>query len=254
MRTTMPTGMSTGMSATATALAFAALLTATGCGPATGTGTDAAAKASPSASATPPDPLAGKDPAAVLRAAYEETAKAGTKNAVISRTIGERQMSAGLTFEGDSDCWGSVTVMRAGTGEILMEGSRLSFRGDEGFLKDQFASTPPKSPDTDQGWIDARTSDPSVAHLRALCTAARPDPAELTDVRREPDTYQNGKPVAVFKARIPGGTEITDHVLLDGVPYLSKHWHQSANDHGRVEYDGVRPTGAVSQPAPTLGT
>ncbi|EFL15588.1 hypothetical protein [Streptomyces sp. C] len=246
--TTMPAALS----AAATALACAALLTATGCGLAKGSG--AAAKASPTASATPPDPLAGRDPAAVLRAAYEETAKTEKKNAIVSRTIGDREMSAGLTFEGESDCWGKVTVMRAGAGEILMEGGRLSFRGDEGFLKDQFRDTPPKSPDTDQGWIDARTSDPSVAHLRALCAAARPDPAELTDVRREPDTYQNGKPVAVFKAKTAGGAEITDHVLLDGVPYLSKHWHQSANDHGRVEYDGVRPAGAVSQPAPTLGT
>ncbi|MDK9495773.1 hypothetical protein QEZ40_007066 [Streptomyces katrae] len=250
MRTTMPAAVS----ATATVLTCAALLTVTGCGPAKGTGTGAAAKESATASAKAPDPLAGKDPAAVLRAAYEETAKAEKKNAAVSRTIGDRQMSAGLTFEGDSDCWGKVTVMRAGTGEILLEGSRLSFRGDEGFLKDQFRDAPPKSPDTDQGWIDARTSDPSVAHLRALCAAARPDPAELTDVRREPDTYQNGKPVAVFKAKAPGGAEITDHVLLDGVPYLSKHWHQAGNDHGRVEYDGVRPTGAVSQPTPTLGT
>lgn len=248
MRTTMPTAVS----ATATALACAALLTATGCGP--GNGTGSAAKASPTASTTPPDPLAGKDPAAVLRAAYEETAKTETKNASISRTIGDREMNAGLTFEGDSDCWGSVMVMRAGTGEILVEGGRLSFRGDEGFLKDQFRDTPPKSPDTDQGWIDARTSDPSVAHLRALCAAARPDPADLTDVRREPDTYQNGKPVAVFKAKTAGGAEITDHVLLDGVPRLSKHWHQSANDHGRVEYNGVRPAGAASQTPPALGT
>ncbi|MGE7387659.1 hypothetical protein ACQKM2_19465 [Streptomyces sp. NPDC004126] len=235
MRTTMPATVS----ATATALACAALLTATGCGP----GNDAAA--GPRASSAAPDPLAGKDPAAVLRTAYEETARTEAKNALVTRTAGDREISAELTFEGDGGCWGKVTVARAGTGEILMEGGRLSFKGDEGFLKDQFRDAPPKSPDAEGGWIDARTSDPAVAHLRALCAAAHPDqafPAGPTDIRREPDARQNGKPVAVFRSKTPDGSEVTDHVLLDAVPYLVKHAQQGP-DSGSVEYTGVRRPG-----------
>ncbi|MEU9714656.1 hypothetical protein [Streptomyces sp. NPDC047976] len=249
MRTTMPATTT----ATATALAFAALLTAT----ATGCGPGAGSAARPAASSTKPDPLAGRDPAAVLRAAYEETAKAENKNALVKRTIGDREISAALTFEGDSGCWGKVTVARAGTGEILMEGGRLSFKGDEGFLRDQFRDPTASYPDSGQGWIDARTSDPSVAHLRTLCAAARPDrafPAEPAAVRREPDARQNGKPVAVFSSKAPDGTEITDHVLLDAVPYLVKHAQQGP-DAGSVEYTGVRgPAGTVSQAPPSLGS
>ncbi|MFJ3878328.1 hypothetical protein ACIPW5_12800 [Streptomyces sp. NPDC090077] len=236
MRTTTPAAMS----ATATALACAALLTVTGCGP----GAGPAAKEAPAASAAP-DPLAGRDPAAVLRAAYQETARAETKNALVKRTIGDREISAQLTFEGDGGCWGKVTVAHAGTGEILMEGGRLSVKGDEGFLKDHFRDPTASYPDSGQGWIDSRTSDPSVAHLRTLCAAARPDqafPAEPADVRREPDARQNGKPVAVFRPKAAGGAEVTDHVLLDAVPYLVKHDRQGP-DSGSVEYTGVRRSG-----------
>ncbi|AZM89484.1 hypothetical protein [Streptomyces sp. W1SF4] len=246
--TTMPAAVS----AAATALALAALLTATGCGPAAGPA------ARSSAASAKPDPLAGRDPAAVLRAAYEETAKAERKNAAITRTIGDREISAALTFEGESGCWGKVTVARAGTGEILMEDGRLSFKGDEGFLRDHFRDPTASYPDSGQAaWIDARTSDPSVAHLRTLCAAARPDrayPAEPTGVRREPDARQNGKPVAVFRSKAPDGGEITDHVLLDAVPYLVKHAQQGP-DAGSVEYTGVRgPAGTVSQTPPSLGS
>ncbi|RST03161.1 hypothetical protein EF910_21530 [Streptomyces sp. WAC07149] len=245
MRTTMPAAVS----ATATALTCAALLTVTGCGPAADTA------AHSSAASAKPDPLAGRDPAAVLRAAYEETAKAENKNAVVTRTIGDREISAALTFEGEGGCWGKVTVARAGTGEILMEDGRLSFKGDEGFLRDQFRDPTASYPDSGQGWIDAKTSDPSVAHLRTLCAAARPDrafPAEPTGIRREPDARQNGKPVAVFRSKTPDGAEITDHVLLDAVPYLVKHAQQGP-DAGSVEYTGVRgPAGTVSQAPPSL--
>ncbi|MFF5704469.1 hypothetical protein ACFY7H_18490 [Streptomyces sp. NPDC012794] len=250
MRTTMP--------AAAAALACAALLTVTGCVPGPG-----AANASPPSPA--PDPLAGKDPAAVLRAAYEETGRTGSKNALVTRTAGDRRISAELTFEGDGGCWGKVTVTGAGSGsgsgsgEILMADGRLSFRGDAGFLRDQFRDGPVKSPDGDQGWIDVRPADPSVAHLVALCGAARPEeafPGEPAGIRREQDTRQNGKPVAVFTSKAPDGTEITDHVLLDAAPYLVKH-ARGGPDSGSVEYTGVRPatapSGAVSQAPPRLG-
>ncbi|MCX5377950.1 hypothetical protein [Streptomyces sp. NBC_00091] len=249
------------MPAASIALVCAALLTATGCGPVSG---KAAADPSPTAS-TAPDPLAGKDPAAVLRAAYEETERADSKNAAVQRTIGDRQISAHLSFEGDSACWGKVTVMRAGVGEILMDDGRLSLKGDAGFLQDQFRDSPVKSADTDEGWIDIKPSDPSVAHLLALCkegSAARTFPAERTDIRREADTYRNGKPVAVFKSKVPGGAEITDHVRLEGTPYLLKHWRSGGPDSGAVEYTGVRrtaaasptgPAGAVSEAPSTLG-
>ncbi|MET8750165.1 hypothetical protein ABZW32_08745 [Streptomyces sp. NPDC004667] len=261
MRTTPPVSVSVA------ALACTALLaaTATACGPESA---GAAAQRTPSASATAPDPLAGKDPAAVLRSAYEQTDLAASKEATFQRTIGDRQMRADLSFEGDGTCWGAVTVFRAGAGEVLMEDGRLSFRGDAGFLRDHFGDAPVKTPDTEDGWFDVRPGDPSVAHLLALCKEGYPShafPAERTGTHREPDTHQDGKPVAVFTSKGPGGVELTDHVLLEGEPYLVKHWQRGGPEAGSAEYRALRRpdapgpgasrsggAGAVSQAPSTL--
>ncbi|GLW02141.1 hypothetical protein Slala05_57710 [Streptomyces lavendulae subsp. lavendulae] len=237
------------------ALACAALLaaTATACGPGSA---GAAAQRTPSASAPAPDPLAGRDPAAVLRSAYEQTESADSKEATFQRTIGTRQIRADLSFEGDGSCWGRVTVFRAGTGEVLMEDGRLSFRGDAGFLKDHFGDAPVKAPDTEDGWFDVRPADPSVAHLLALCKEGYPSrafPAERTGIHREPDTYQNGKPVAVFTSKGPGGVELIDHVLLEGEPYLVKHWQRGGPDAGSAEYRTVRRSGSPAGGASRAG-
>lgn len=237
MRTRMP------RTTTTAALTCAALLTAaaTACGP---DSTDAAPK--PSSSAPAHDPLAGRDPAAVLRAAYEETERAASKTAVISRRIGAREITAKLTFEGDGgSCYGEVKVNRHGTGEILVDDSKVSLRGDHDFLQDQFRDLPAKSPDTEDGWIDLRPSDPSVAHLVTLCKDGSPTsafPPALTGLRRGPDTYLNARPVLVLLSKAPDGTEITDHVYLDGTPYLLAHWENGQTPRS-VEYKNVQQTG-----------
>ncbi|RKT05088.1 hypothetical protein BX286_3072 [Streptomyces sp. 3211.6] len=217
---------------TVAALTCAALLTAaTACGPAAG----GAAPSAPASTAR--DPLAGREPAAVLRAAYEETERAASKTAVISRRTGTREITAKLSFEGDS-CWGEVKVGRAGTGEILVDDSKVSLRGDDGFLRDQFGSGPAKSPDTADGWIDVKPGDPAVAHLVALCrdgSPARAFPADRTALRRGPDARLNGRPVAVLVSKGPGGTDITDHVALEGTPYLLGH-AETGPEGGSVEY------------------
>ncbi|MFF4581899.1 hypothetical protein [Streptomyces sp. NPDC001389] len=228
---------------TTAALTCAALLTAaaTACGPTS----DDAAPHPPSPASTAHDPLAGRDPAAVLRAAYEETERADSKTAVISRRIGEREITARLTFEGDGSCYGEVKVNRHGTGEILVNDAKVSLRGDHDFLQDQFRGQPAKSPDTEDGWIDLRPGDPSVAHLLALCrdgSPARTFPADRTGLRRGPDTYLNMKPVAVLLSKGPDGTEITDHICLDGTPYLLAHWENGPNPTS-VEYKDVKPAG-----------
>ncbi|MFD0377362.1 hypothetical protein [Streptomyces sp. NPDC127112] len=219
--TTAPTP--TPRAGTVAAVTCAVLLTATAtaCLP-----EPAGAGAGPSPSAAAPDPFAGRDPAAVLRAAYEETERAATRTAVVSRRLGEREITAQLTFEGDGGCWGEVRVERSGTGEILVDDAKVSLRGDAGFLQDQFRNQPVKSPDTADGWIDMKPGDPAVSHLVALCadgSPARTFPAERTGLRREPDTRLNGRPVAVLVSKGPGGVEITDHVSLDGRPYLVRH-------------------------------
>ncbi|MEW1634366.1 hypothetical protein AB0469_09850 [Streptomyces sp. NPDC093801] len=227
---------------TTAALTCAALLTAaaTACGPGS---TDAAPE--PSSSAPAHDPLAGRDPAAVLRAAYEETERAESKTAVISRRIGAREITAKLTFEGDGSCFGEVKVNRHGTGEILVNDAKVSLRGDADFLQDQFRDLPAKSADTEDGWIDLRPGDPSVAHLLTLCkdgSPARAFPAERTGLHRGPDTYLNTRPVAVLLSKGPDGTEITDHVYLDGKPYLLAHWENGRNP-ASVEYKNVQQAG-----------
>ncbi|MFJ8162961.1 hypothetical protein ACIRBY_18820 [Streptomyces sp. NPDC096136] len=227
---------------TTAALTCAALLTAaaTACGPKSD---DAAPK--PPASAPAQAPLTGGDPAAVLRAAYEETQRADSKTAVISRRIGAREITARLTFEGDGSCYGEVKVNRHGTGEILVNDARVSLRGDAGFLQDQFGDLPAKSPDTADGWIDLRPGDPSVAHLLTLCKDGSPAlafPAERTGLHRGPDTYLNTRPVAVLLSKAPDGTEITDHVYLDGTPYLLAHWENGPAPTS-VEYKNVQQAG-----------
>ncbi|MFF4368512.1 hypothetical protein [Streptomyces sp. NPDC001594] len=229
---------------TVAALTCAALLTATAaaCGPASaGAGPDP----SPTDAAAH-DPFAGRDPAAVLRAAYERTERAATKAAVVSRRIGERGITAKLNFGDDEGCWGQVTIEHSGTGEILVDDAKVSLRGDAGFVQDPFRNRSATSPDTEDGWIDLRPADPAVAHLVALCadgSPARTFPAERTGLRRGPDTRLNGRPAAVLVSRGPGGVEITDHVSLDPAPYLLKH-EESGPDGRHVEYQALPgPTG-----------
>ncbi|MFH7600325.1 hypothetical protein WDV06_35280 [Streptomyces racemochromogenes] len=226
---------------TTAALGCAVLLTAaaTACGPG-----PADAAPQPSASAPAQAPLTG-DPAAVLRAAYEETERADSKTALITRRIGAREITAKLTFENDSSCYGEVKVNHHGTGEILVNDSKVSLRGDTDFLQDQFRDLPAKSPDTEDGWIDLKPGDPSVAHLLTLCkdgSPARTFPADRTGLHRGRDTYLNARPVAVFLSKAPDGTDITDHVHLDGKPYLLAHWEAGPNPTS-VEYKNLTRAG-----------
>ncbi|MFF2194754.1 hypothetical protein [Streptomyces sp. NPDC058157] len=216
--------------------------TAAACGPlSAGAGPDP----SPTAAAAH-DPFADRDPATVLRAAYERTERADSKAAVVSRRIGERAITARLNFGDDGGCWGQVTVEGAGTGEILVDDAKVSLRGDAGFVQDPFGNRSARSSDTEDGWIDLRPADPAAAHLVALCadgSPARTFPAERTGLRRGPDTRLSGRPAAVLVSRGPGGVEITDHVSLDPAPYLLKH-EESGPDGRHVEYQALTgPTG-----------
>ncbi|MGW7315194.1 hypothetical protein [Streptomyces sp. NPDC054865] len=240
MRTTTPT---------AVALACTALLTLAACGPSSRA---AEAKPSPPAtSSTPaaPDPLAGKDPAAVLRDAYEETQRADTKDIRVSRTTGERQLQAYLTVTGEDWCYGSVTVMKAGAADIVTRNGVFALKGNEGFLEDHFKGRARPEPD-DEGWISLKASDPSVAHLLGLCQEGLPAktfPAERTNIRREPDTFSSQRRVAVFKSTVPGGAEVTDQILMDGTPYLVER-RTEGPDFARTAYEKLRaatPTGSA---------
>ncbi|MET9610680.1 hypothetical protein ABZZ17_37310 [Streptomyces sp. NPDC006512] len=247
MRTTMPV---TTTSVTTAALACAALLTLTACGPSS----DAArAKPSPTATASAPaapDPFAGKDPAAVLRTAYEETTRVRTKELDISLTKDGRQVQALLTVEDEKVCRGKVTVMRAGAADLYVEDDTLSFKGDEGFLKERFkdAARPGADP---EGWISSEVSDPSVADLLDLCGQALPAaffPGDRKDVRRVADTSYDQWRVAVFKSTMPGGGEVTDHVLMDGTPYLVKR-QVGGPDFAGTEY--LKLPGLDRKPSPS---
>ncbi|MFF3017767.1 hypothetical protein [Streptomyces sp. NPDC057939] len=242
MRTTMPT---------AATVACAVLFTLTACGPSSG-----AAEAKPSPSATPsppaaPDPLAGKDPAAVLRAAYEETQNAPTKDIRVSRRTGERQLQAYLTVTGEDWCYGRVTVMKAGTADIVTRHGVFALKGAEGFLEDHFGGRSRPEPD-DEGWISLKTSDPSVAHLLDLCREGLPAktfPAERTNIRREADTFSSQRRVAVFRSTVPGGAEITDHVLIEGTPHLMER-RTGGPDFAHTSYEKLRPATPAGSAGP----
>lgn len=236
------------------ALACAALLTLTACGPSSDAATGKPSPTSSASAPAKPDPFTGKDLAAVLRTAYEETERVANKDLVISQTANGRQVTALLSVEGERVCHGKVTVMKAGAADLYLEDGTLSLRADEGFLKDL-----PKGgarPEADsEGWISFEASAPSVAHLLPLCTQARPAKAftDRQNVRREADTSYDQWRVAVFKSTAPGGAEITDHVLMDGAPYLVKRL-VGGPDFARTEYlelPGLsrKPSGSPSTPA-----
>ncbi|MFH8891544.1 hypothetical protein [Streptomyces sp. NPDC017949] len=206
-----------------TALGCAALLTLTACGPSSDAGQGKPSPTSSTSAPAKPDPFAGKDSAAVLRTAYEETERVAGKDLHISGTMDGRQITALLSVEGERLCEGQVTVMKAGSADLYFEDGTLSLNGDEGFLKDHFKGAPRPEADP-EGWISVEGSDPSVAHLLDLCMHAIPAKAfpDGKDVRRVADTSYDQWRVAVFKSTAPNGVEITDHVLMDGAPYLVK--------------------------------
>ncbi|MEU6862603.1 hypothetical protein ABZ924_04885 [Streptomyces sp. NPDC046876] len=243
--------MRTTTSTAAAALAGAVLLSTAACAPLSGR--TASAPASRSASATPSpaataDPLAGQDPGAVLRRAYEQIERAGTKEALVFATVGERKFQASVTVGSDGTCSGSVTTVLAGAAEIyLHRNGVLLVKGDKGFLEDHFKDRPADAAKqavarAADRWVTLPDDEPSTARLIGLCTAggapAKAYSMDRTDIRREPDTWSDGRPVAVFTSTDANGSRITDHVLLTGAgPSLQRR--QQTDDW--VLYTAGRP-------------
>ncbi|CAL9455342.1 hypothetical protein SUDANB120_02527 [Streptomyces sp. enrichment culture] len=193
----------------------------------------------------PTDPLAGRDPADVLRRAYETTQRAHFKQGTVSMSTGGRDVRAELGAADPDFCEGSVTVYRAGTAQLRMERGTLLLNGDSGFLKDHFRDRPEaeaeKAAERAAGrWLKLSATDRAAAHLVALCTAgAAPATAfslDRTGIRREPDTAFNGSDVAVFTSTDANGSKITDEVVLADKPYLFKRNQQTGNAFDAAEY------------------
>ncbi|GAA1567519.1 hypothetical protein [Streptomyces globosus] len=193
------------------------------------------------------DPLAGKDPADVLRRAYETTQQTVIKKATVSTTIDGRNIRADLSTGGTGFCEGQVTVYKAGTAQLRTRGDTILVKGDSGFLKDAFRDRPEaeaqKAADEAAGRsLELSATDRAAADLTAVCKqAAAPATAfsmERTDIRREPDTASNGRDLAVFTSTDANGAKITDKVMLTGTdqPYLFQRNQQTGNDFGETEY------------------
>ncbi len=223
--------MRTTTSTTAAVLVGAALLATTACAP----GRPASA-----------DPLAGQDPATVLRRAYEETQRADFKQALVHVTVGERQIQAYLTVGSDGSCSGSVTTIRAGAAEMYLYDGFLLLKGDTGFVEDHFKDRPADAAEravarAADRWVTLPADEPSTTRLIGLCTAggapAKAYSLDRTDIRREPDTWSDGRPVAVFTSTDANGARITDQVLLTGTaPSLLRRHQQTGKVHDSVLY------------------
>ncbi|MFK0255882.1 hypothetical protein [Streptomyces sp. NPDC090445] len=251
----------------ATALVGATLLACAACGPQPGKATTASASASTSASPSPTataDVLAGQDPAAVLRRAYEETQRAGIKEASVHTTVDERQMQAELTVGSDGSCSGSVTTILAGSAELYLRDGVLLIKGDTGFLENHFedrsADAAKRAVARAAGqWAELPADEPSTARLTGLCTEggapAKAYSLDRTDIRRGADTSSSGRPVAVFTSTDAQGARITDHVLLSGAaPSLTQRYREAGKAHDRVWYKVLhdKPYNRLPTPAASV--
>ncbi|MFD9572955.1 hypothetical protein ACFWBI_24305 [Streptomyces sp. NPDC059982] len=241
--------------ATAAALVCSiALLAVAGCGTQPATAGAGPKGASPSASPSAPpsepaDPFAGKDPATVVKDAYQRTEEAAYVTLRVGLTVGARHLQGALTIDPEGSCGGDVTVFKSGTAELFSDGDALYVKGDAGFLEDQFEGRPQAVARASGHWVKAKADDPAFAHLTALCGAGFPASlfTERANVHRDAGTYSDGRRVAVFTSDGPGGVKITDHVLMDGTPYLLKR-QQAGPDFARFEYSGMGTGGRPLSP------
>ncbi|MEU3776489.1 hypothetical protein AB0F11_25480 [Streptomyces sp. NPDC032472] len=177
----------------------------------------------------------------------------------MSATVGGRKFEAYLTV-GDGTCEGSVTTILASAAEMYLYDGSLLLKADRGFLEDHFKDRPADAAKraVDRAadrWVALPADEPSTARLIELCTAggapAKAYSMDRTDIRREPDTWSDGRPVAVFTSTDANGARITDRVLLTGTaPSLLERYQQTGTVYDRVSYTVVPPTPHNRLPKP----